>query len=309
MNWVVIIIGILLSIVAVFLSNLIFIFSIHPILLILFIIVAIIGIISYKEYDNVFEFGPLFGIGFAVSFIALILLEIFAWNGVIIPVIRRSVPFFAEQIIASSQSDPISKVLIAILITVEEPIIIGLLFPLIFEGIIYISRFIIGFVEGIRQQNFKNKYLHICLNFVLNSAKPVYENDIVDIIPCGSEKYRLKDTLLYELKQRTYFDSEKKLYWGAESFNKMKKNIENILLNTSPKPLEWLIDNIPEYKSSEYIAFKVTAIRELAKERIFVLETTTGGTLNSESEETALYRHRNGSKINTVVYEDDPDFY
>lgn len=89
----------------------------------------------------------------------------------------------------------------------------------------------------------------------------------------------------------------------------MKKCIEDILLNTSTKPLEWLLNNLPGYVSDEYISFKVTALRELVSEKVFILETKTRGNLNEDSEETVLYRHCRGSKIKTVVIEDNLDFY
>ena len=273
---------------------------------ILFIIVAIIGIISYKEYDNLFEFGPVFGISFVVSFIVLIFVEISSWDTVIVPAIIRGVPVYTEQVRAYVQGE--AKWLTAILLTIEEPIIIGLLFPLIFEGIHIPIQHLYEYIDDIRQENFKDKYLDVCLNVVSNSKRPVYEKEVLDVISYYN-KDKLKGKLLESLKQRTCFDAERNLYWGANAYIQMKSTIENTLLNTSPKPLEWLLNNIPKYAGKEYIAFKVTAIRELAAQRIFILEATTGSAVNSSGEETALYRHRNGSKIKRVVFEDDPDFY
>lgn len=232
----------------------------------------------------------------------------FLWNDIIVPVIVKSALFYTEQIKSYVQNGGMPKLLIAAIITIEEPIIIGLLFPLVFEGIHMSLIYIIAFIDSLRQRHFKNKYIHMCLAFVLDSAVPIYEAQILNIIP-NDKKYQLKDNLLYDLKRRTYFDPQKNLYWGAKAFSKMKENIEQVLLNTSPKPLEWLLDNVSGYEAGEYIAFKITAIRELVNEKIFILETTTGGSLNSDGEETALYRHYRGSKIKSVVLEDDPDFY
>ena len=59
---------------------------------------------------------------------------------------------------------------------------------------------------------------------------------------------------------------------------------------------------------NKFFAFKITAINELIKEKTFVLETTTGSNFNQRGESKALYRHIRGSKLKSVVIEDDPDF-
>lgn len=307
LQWIVILIGILLSIIAVFVSNIVFLFSVSPILLILFIIVVVVGIRAFKEWENEFEFSTLFGIGAVLSLVSVLILEIFCWDSVIIPVLSRAVPFYTERIVSYAQGD--GKILMAIILTIEEPIIVGILFPVVFEGVLWIYQFVKDFIQGIRQEKFKKTYFDVCLKYVLNSSQPVSKNGILNAIPIGNKKYKLGDALLYALQRRTYFDSEKNLYWGKKYYDQMKKLIEDTLLNTSPKPLEWLLNNLPGYVSDEYTSFKVTAIRELVSEKVFVLETKTGSNLNEDSEETILYRHCRGSKIKTVVIEDDPDFY
>lgn len=308
MNWIIVIIGILLSIIMVFLANMVLLFSIHPIILIVVVVLSIIGIIAYNDYDNIFEFGPMFGIGWAVSFVGLILAEVFAWNEVVAPTIIRSVPIYTETIRGIVQNTDGTHLIVAILLAIEEPIIIGLLFPVIFEGI-HLSLLGIALLNQIiREKLFKIRYFNICLKFVQDTSIPVYEREIINRIPRGDIKYSLKDDLLKTLRKYSYFDPEKNLYWNVDSYNIMKKAIENTLLNTSPRELEWLLYSVPEYGDTKFFAFKIAAINELVKERVFVLETTTGSSLGQGGEETALYRHVNGSKIKSVVIEDDPDF-
>lgn len=308
MNWIIVIIGILLSIIMVFLANMVLLFSIHPIILIVVVVLSIIGIIAYANYDNIFEFGSMFGVGWAVSFVGLILAEVFAWDEIVAPAIIRAVPVYTETIRGIVQNTDGTHIIIAILLAIEEPIIIGLLFPIVFEGIHLPSEYIIDHIHDMRENLFKTRYFDRCLNFVQNSSIPVHERDIINIVPGGNSKYKLKGSLFNALREYSCFDPEKNLYWNIDSFKKMKKTIENTLLNTSPRALEWLLYSVPEYGDSVFFAFKVTAINELVKERVFVLETTTGSSLGHGGEETALYRHVNGSKIKSVVIEDDPDF-
>ena len=308
MNWIIVIIGILLSIIIVFLANMVLLFSIHPIILIVFVVLSIIGIIAYNNYDNIFEFGSMFGVGWAVSFVGLILAEIFAWNEIIAPAVIRAVPVYTETIRRIVQNTDGTHLIVAILLAIEEPIIIGLLFPIVFEGIHLSSEYIIDHIHDMREEWFKTRYFDRCLNFVQNASEPVHEEEIINNIPGGDRKYQLKGTLLNALREYSCFDPGKKLYWSMDSYKKMKQTIENTLLNTSPRELEWLLYGVPAYNDTKFFAFKITAINELVKERVFVLETTTGSSLGQGGDGTALYRHINGSKIKSVVIEDDPDF-
>jgi len=307
LNLIGILILILLSTLIVFVSNFIFLFNVNPIVMILFIIVAIVGIISYVDDDGEhdFTYGVSFGIGVIISFVVLIPIEIFGWNGIILPIIDKAAPFLDTSNVTKD------RVLYSIIIAIEEPIVIGILLPLIFSGIARLLRPIGDYIDNVRREKFKNEYLDGCLKLVTNSLKPIKEKNILGSINYGNGKYneKINYDLLCELRKRTYYDSEHSLYWGKESYYKMKESIENALLNTSPKPLDWLITHVDGYRHKDYYDVKVAAIEELRKSRIFVLETTTGGTFNSDSETTKLYRHYSGSKINTVVYDDDPDFY
>lgn len=308
MNWLVVIIGIILSIIMVFLSNIILLFSIHPILLILFVILAIIGIISFSKYENAFDFGPMFGIGWAVSFVGIILMEIFGWKELVAPAIIKAVPIYTETISGIVLNTDGRHIIVAILLAIEEPIIIGLLFPLVFEGIHLFFVGIALFIHTIMEKLFKFRYFNICLNFVQNASTPVHEREIMNIIPMGNSKYGIKDDLLKMLREYSCFDSVNNLYWNIDSYKTMKNAIENKLLHTSPRDTEWIMYSVPEYNNNKFFAFKITAINELIKERTFVLETTTGSNFNQRGESKALYRHIRGSKLKSVVIEDDPDF-
>ena len=308
MNWVIVIIGIIISIIMVFLANIILLFSIHPIVLILFVIIAIIGIFAYNDYENIFEFESMFGVGWVISFVGIIFVEIFRWDEWVAPVIIKAVPIYTETISEVVQSADGRHFIIAILLTIEEPIIIGLLFPLIFEGIHLFFVGINSFFEGAREKLFTLMYFNICLKFVQSSSTPVSEKELMSIIPMGNRKYSIRYDLLEKLKKHSCFDEKNKLYWNTKSYITMIMAIEDKLLHSSPRELEWLIHNVPNYENTKFFDFKISAINELIERGIFVLETTTGSSLSQDGEEKMLYRHFKGKKIKSVVIEDDPDF-
>lgn len=200
MQWIIVVIGILFSVIGAFIANWILIFSIHPILLILAIALFIIGIISYKEYDNLFEYGIIFGISLVASFVGIICLEVFYWDSIIVPCLIRSIPIYTEEITNYLLNPESSKLLPAICITIAEPIIIAIMVPFFFEGIHISGVYIVEFVNKIREKIFKRKYFNVCLRFIYGH-RPVSDKEIVKYIHCENKSINLKNALLDNLKK------------------------------------------------------------------------------------------------------------
>lgn len=260
---------------------------------------------------NIAEYGTLFWSAFGISFVLMIILEFTSWDKFIIPALSKGVPFYKNQIVEYAQTEGYSKLIIAIILAIDEPITIGIVTPLIFEGLhmllLGIYR-IIEWIEDIRIKAFKDKYLDQSLGFILNSNIPVNKRSVLIAINRGNVRYSIASEMFKELEPMTLYDSDKGLYWGRDGFNKMKKCIENTLLNLTPQTLEWLVFNVPEYKSDSYQNYKIKAINELVRERIFVVEKDIGVSMNpTNTESTKLYRHKNGSHIKSTII-DDPDF-
>lgn len=307
MEWVVII---LLGILAVFIANFIYVFSISPILCILFVIFVIAGMVIFFRENNRFEFGSLMLGSWLSSLVLSILLCIAAWDSVLVPVINKSLPFLDPESIEAIRSDLATRVVSSIIIVLAEPICIGILFSFTFEAIVDFIDGIVEFINAIREEMFVSRYIDRCYKKVLEAEKPIGSKSIIGELPCGDVKYKFGDSLLEELKSRTFYDSKKRLYWGEKEFNKMKQQLEKTLLNTTPRTLDWIVANTPPYKDAVYTAFRRTAIEDLVKEKVFIVEATTGANMQSGGKGETIYRHRAGQKLKTTLIDadNDPDF-